>query len=216
MWDYNDKNQYDNLTNHNVGQICNDSFFTEIEKYAANPLYKTFLEVGTWNGLGSTKAFSNGFSKRNDDYIFYSLECNADKCNDAIKLYRNNTQMHILNEVVWNKEPDDFFDIFPQCKFDPTYKHWHDVDMVNMETCRLFLDRTELPSMFDVILLDGGEFTTYHEFQILKNKCKVLMLDDTECDKCKFIVQELLAVPSWKIIKQEKIRNGYVIAERNL
>jgi hypothetical protein len=214
MWDYNDKNHYDNLTNHNVGQICNDSFFSEIEKYASNPDYKTFLEVGTWNGLGSTKAFANGFSKRNDDYIFYSLECNTDKCNDASKLYRNHKQIHILNEVIWNKEPDDFFDIFPQCKFDPTYKHWHDVDMVNMETCKLFLDRSDIPATFDVILLDGGEFTTYHEFQILKRKCNILMLDDTECDKCKFIVQEIVADPRWKIIKQDKIRNGYVIAER--
>ncbi len=78
----------------------------------------------------------------------------------------------------------------------------------------IFLDRTDIPSIFDVILLDGGEFTTYHEFQILKNKCKVLMLDDTQADKCKYIVQELLSDPSWKIVKHEKYRNGYVIAER--
>lgn len=47
--------------------------------------------------------------------------------------------------------------------------------------------------------------TKYIPIQILKNKCKVLMLDDTECDKCKFIVQELLADSTWKIVKQEKI-----------
>ena len=115
---------------------------------------------------------------------------------------------------IWNKEPDNFFDIFPQCKSDQTYALWHQIDLINMNKCKLFLDRTDIPSMFDVILLDGGEFTTYHEFQILKDKCKVLMLDDTECDKCKYIVQELLSDPSWKIVKQEKVRNGYVIAER--
>ncbi len=79
-------------------------------KLKTTPDYKTFLEVGTWNGLGSTKAFSNGFSKR-DDYVFYSLECNADKCEQASKLY-SDPNIKILNEVIWNKEPDNFFDIF--------------------------------------------------------------------------------------------------------
>lgn len=213
MWEFNDKNYYEDLTNKNTGQIDNDSFSSEIEKYASNLEYKTFLEVGTWNGLGSTRAFSNGFSNR-DDYVFYSLECNADKCQQASNLYKDNSNIKILNEVIWNKEPDNFFDIFPQCKSDQTYALWHQIDLINMNKCKLFLDRTDIPSMFDVILLDGGEFTTYHEFQILKDKCKVLMLDDTECDKCKYIVQELLSDPSWKIVKQEKVRNGYVIAER--
>lgn len=213
MWEVKDKNNYEDLTNKNHGQICNDSFASEIEKYASNPNYKTFLEVGTWNGLGSTKAFSDGLSKR-DNYVFYSLECNSDKCVQASNLYKDNPNIKILNEVIWNKEPDNFFEIFPQCKTNPMYEHWHKVDMINMNKCNLFLDRTDIPSMFDVILLDGGEFTTYHEFQILKNKCKILMLDDIECDKCKYIVQELLSDPSWKIVKQDNIRNGYVIAER--
>ena len=43
-----------------------------------------------------------------DDYIFYSLECNKDKCIDAAKLYKNNDKMYILNEVIWNEQPDDF------------------------------------------------------------------------------------------------------------
>ena len=69
--------------------------------------------------------------------------------------------------------------------------------------------------MFDVLLLDGGEFTTYHEFQILKNRCKILMLDDINTDKCKLIVNEIEHDPSWKIIKRENIkRNGYLIAEK--
>ena len=217
MWDNNDKNNYLYLQQKSLGQICNDTFSNEISNYASNQNYKTFLEVGTWNGLGSTTAFANGFKRRpaDDDYIFYSLECNTDKCNDAIKLHKSNNKIHILNEVIWNEEPIDFYEIFPQCKTNELYKRWNDVDIINMKRCNLFLNRNELPKTFDIILLDGGEFTTYYEFQLLKNRCKVLMLDDINTDKCKLIVNELISDKSWKIVKRDNVRNGYLIAEKN-
>jgi hypothetical protein len=65
-----------------------------------------------------------------------------------------------------------------------------------MKRCNLFLNKPNLPKVFDVILLDGGEFTTYYEFQLLKNRCKILMLDDINVDKCKLIVSEILADPT--------------------
>lgn len=214
MWENNDKKNYERLQKQNIGQICNDSLSTEIINYASNLNYKSFLEIGTWNGLGSTMAFSTGFKNREDDYIFYSLECNKDKCIDAAKLYTNNDKMHILNEVIWNEQPNDFYKIFPQCLSNEMYKHWNEVDIINMKKCNLFLDRPKLPEIFDIILLDGGEFTTYYEFQILKNRCKILMLDDTNVDKCKLIVNEIKSDKSWKIIKSDNIRNGYLIAEK--
>jgi hypothetical protein len=133
---------------------------------------------------------------------------------DAKMLYSNNDKIHILNEVIWNEEPDDFYKIFPQCLTNETYKHWNEVDIVNMKKCNLFLNRPNLPDLFDVILLDGGEFTTYHEFQLIKNRCKILMLDDINVDKCKLIVSELMSDSSWNIIKKDNTRNGYLIAER--
>jgi len=216
MWDENDRNFYVMNKQYNLGQICNDEFSYEIRNYASNDKLKTFLEIGTWNGLGSTKAFSEGFTKRNEDYVFYSLECNKDKCDDAIKLYKNNNRIHILNEVIWNKEPSNFYDIFPQCLTNSMYKHWNEVDIINMKNCNLFFNRENLPDVFDVILLDGGEFTTYYDFQILKNRCKTLMLDDINVDKCRLIVKEIEEDASWKIIKRENIRNGFLIAEKTI
>jgi hypothetical protein len=214
MWDNNDKQGYNNAKQNNVGQISNDDFSKDIEQYASNVNFKTFLEIGTWNGLGSTMSFSNGFNRRTDDYIFYSLECNKDKCADAVKLYTANSKINILNEVIWNEEPHDFYDIFPQCLSNEMYKYWNEIDIVNMKRCNIFLQRDNLPDVFDIILLDGGEFTTYYEFQLLKNRCKVLMLDDINTDKCTLIVKELCADPTWKIIKRSNTRNGYLIAEK--
>lgn len=215
MWEINDKQNYYNHVHNGVGQISNDSFSMEITKYASNPNYKTFLEIGTWNGMGSTRAFSNGFRNRTEnDYVFYSLECNIEKCMEAVKLYTHNHNMHILNEVIWNEEPRDFYNIFPQCLTNKMYKHWNEVDIITMKKCNLFLDRPNLPEVFDVLLLDGGEFTTYYEFQLLKNRCKILMLDDINTDKCKLIVEELKSDKCWRILKCQNVRNGYLIAEK--
>jgi hypothetical protein len=38
----------------------------------------------------------------------------------------------------------------------------------------LFLNRNNLPEIFDVVLFDGGEFTTWYEYQILKINVKLL------------------------------------------
>jgi len=216
MWEEKDQQNYAICLKYQQGQICNDSFSKEIEKYAADTNNKTFLEIGTWNGLGSTKSFVKSLSNRNDDYIFYSLECNVDKVKIAQNMYKNFDKVHILNEVIWNEEPSDFYQIFPQCKTNALYKKWNDVDIINMKRCSIFLDRKDLPDKFDVLLLDGGEFTTYYEFQILKNRCNILMLDDINTDKCTLIVREIKANPdTWTIVMEENnIRNGFLIAKR--
>ena len=111
MWDEQDEIGYKQCKLQNIGQISNDEFSKDIQKYATNDKYTTFLEIGTWNGLGSTMSFADGFKHRTDNYIFYSLECNRDKWYDALQLYNYNDKMHILNDVIWNEIPEDFYKI---------------------------------------------------------------------------------------------------------
>lgn len=215
MWEENDKKNYENHINNRSGQINNDLFSYIIRYFSRDINNKTFLEIGTWNGLGSTKQFVEELESREDDYIFYSLECNIDKSEYAKNLYKNNDKIHILNEVIFNNEPENFYDIFPQCKSNELYKKWNDVDMINMKKCNLFLERDDLPEVFDVILLDGGEFTTYFEFQTLKDRCKYLMLDDINVAKCTKIVEEIKSEPTkWQIIEENRsTRNGFLVCK---
>ena len=215
MWENNDKINYNLHKQKNIGQIQNDEFSLKIREYARNIENKTFLEIGTWNGLGSTKQFVDMLNNRDDEYIFYSLECNSDKCNDARNLYIDKKNIIILNEVLFNIQPDNFYEIFPQCSNNPMFKEWHKVDMENMKKCNLFLERDDLPEVFDVILLDGGEFTTYFEFQLIKDRCKYLLLDDINVAKCTKIVEEIKSEPTkWKIIEENKTtRNGFLVCK---
>ena len=79
MWEENDKKGYINANNSLTGQISNGRFSEIIKKFAKNEDYKTFLEVGSWNGMGSTKQFTDELVLRLDDYVFYSLEWNSRK-----------------------------------------------------------------------------------------------------------------------------------------
>ena len=84
-----------------------------------------------------------------------------------------------------------------------------------MKKCKLFLERENLPKIFDIVLLDGGEFTTYFEYKILKDRCKYLLLDDTNVNKCKLIVKEIKNNKNeWEILEEnKKTRNGFMICK---
>lgn len=200
-----------------TGQInLNTEIGKWISRYAEDTNYNTYLELGTWNGYGSTKCFADGFSKRKDDnYLFYSLECNIDKFNIAKEIYTDFKNIHILNEVFFNNMPKNIYEIFPEILNNSEFKLWNDIDFENMKDKPIFLNRPDLPQIFDVILLDGGEFTTYFEYQLIKDRCKILILDDTNVPKCRQIVKELKSEPDkWEILMETIERNGNVIAKR--
>jgi hypothetical protein len=183
--------------------------------YCNDLKYKTFLEIGTWNGLGSTKCFVENLVKREDDWVFYSLESNKEKCLDAQTYYNNIPKVHILNEVIWNETPTDFYDIFPGLLTDDRASYLHKIDMDNVKLCNKFLDRTDLPDKFDLILFDGGEFTTYHEFEYLKDRADLIILDDINSNKCDKIAENLRTNSQWKVIADlPQVRNGIFIAQK--
>jgi len=202
---HNQLNQGQIGLHHAIGKFLYD--------YAKDLSLHTYLEIGTWNGLGSTKCIIDGLKTRTDDYVFYSLECNTDKSNYAQKLYKDVKNVFILNEVLLNDMPSNIEDVFPELKSNPEFARWNKIDFDNMKNKPLFLNRTELPEIFDVILLDGGEFTTYYEYLKLKDKCKILILDDTNVCKCQKIVEDIKSQPTkWKIISESNERNGTVVA----
>lgn len=210
-WEDQDKNTFLTSLQLNVGQINLGTRVGNLIKiFAAESNFKTFLEVGTWNGLGTTRCFIEGLKNRTDSYKFYSLECNAEKSILAAQLYANIPNAHILNETLIGV--DDIKDantIFPNL-----IEKWHRIDMDNLKVCKNFFDRSDLPTTFDVILLDGGEYTTYFEFLKIKNKCRVLMLDDTKTDKCTKIVEILKADKDWRMLYEDHERNGFCIFEK--
>ena len=210
MWCPNDKQGF--LSSQTQGQINDDNALsTWIRDVCRDENNKVFLEVGTWNGLGSTRVFVDALKGRTDT-TFYSLECNSEKSAHARKFYEGVANVHILNEILVELTPEQVYEVFPEAKDDPEFNRWNTVDIENMKGCAVFSSADR----FDVVLLDGGEFTTWHEFQHIKDKCRYLLLDDTNANKCKKIVEEVKAHPeTWKILGEEQsVRNGVMMLQR--
>jgi hypothetical protein len=93
--------------------------------------------------------------------------------------------------------------------------HWLEADLANLESAPLVLDR--LPPVIDLLVLDGGEFTTYGEFHLLHPRVSAwILLDDTRTRKCRDILEEVRAgqVPQWIIVDESQERNGVAVLRR--
>ena len=151
MWDNNDRSGFMYENSNHTGQIKDNTKLSNIIKNLCLDVNnKTFLEIGTWNGYGSTKVFVNSLTNRNDT-LFYSLECNSEKSMFAKSLYQDKQNVFILNETIIKDIPSNIYDIFPELKISAEYNRWNLIDFENMKQSSLFLERQELPNIFDVI-----------------------------------------------------------------
>jgi 16S rRNA A1518/A1519 N6-dimethyltransferase RsmA/KsgA/DIM1 with predicted DNA glycosylase/AP lyase activity len=75
-----------------------------------------------------------------------------------------------------------------------------------------------LPEQIDLLLLDGGEFTTFGDYKLLKNRCKVIVIDDCNYEvalKTAAIYSILKSDPAWECIADHRLnRNGWAAFRR--
>lgn len=93
-------------------------------------------------------------------------------------------------------------------------KEWIRQDIEMMKSCRNVL--SDLPLHFDLVILDGGEFSTYAEFKKLEGRIsRYLILDDTETRKCRRILKEIELSDKYEVIFQSSERNGTAVILKN-
>jgi hypothetical protein len=170
----------------------------------------SIVEIGTWNGMGSTKCVYEAIKDRNKKLI--SLEINKDMHEIAKNFYQKIPQIElflgkITDELIdLNSLNPKFFSDFPI----EVKSKWREQDLLNLSTCPNILHK--LPEKIDFLILDGGEFTTFHEFNILKNRSNFIFLDDVNipCIKNYFTRQELLKTSNL-IYENLSERHGFSI-----
>lgn len=200
------------------GQILEGSLFADnigliIKKYRPT----TIVEIGTWKGLGSTKRIIDNIISNNLECSFLTLETNL----DFHLIAKNNLQHYtkyvnlIYGRIIEKSDIFEFLDLNPMSDESftiKTQKSWLEADIKNMEQCPNVLD--QIPSSIDFLLLDGGEFSTYSEWMLLKDRSKVIALDDTRMQKCKHIKIDILNnQDKYNILIDSDDRNGFMIIE---
>jgi len=205
----------------NDGQIKYDSAIGQvIAQYAQDTRFKTYLEIGTWNGGGSTYCFAKGFGHRVEQFYFLTLEVDEEKYNEAKEKYKNISYINLERGTILTPEEiglDSFEKTvsYFQKFFSNLQVKWLVSDIQNI------FSGSKLISLVDfipeVVLLDGSEYLTYFEFLKLQDKTKVFILDDTNTEKCMKIVEELDASSEW--IMKHKVtteRNGWAVYEKEI
>jgi predicted O-methyltransferase YrrM len=186
------------------GQITEGSERCKIIKKTIttyNP--KTILEIGTWKGMGSTKCILDSID---DSVEFISLESNMEFFNIA----RNNLSSYsskfkqIYGRII---EIDEVLEFSKEVDLTPQQKGWLDEDIKNFNKCENVFDN--LPEVFDLIFLDGGEFSTYPEWTKLKSRSKIILLDDINVLKCNKIYNELIDDPNYELLDKTNEGHGF-------
>jgi len=209
MWNLADLNGFNTMSNYGMGQITiHTEFGKEITNICKNSKYNKFLEIGTWNGHGSTRCFYEGLKSR-DNFEFYSLEINKEKFSYASKLYKLSNFFILHGSILGDNMPskEDIINLFNN---ESIIFEYLDVDLENLKSAPNLSEL--LNKNIDVVLLDGSDFFTYFEYKKIVNKVKVIMLDDVNCIKNKIIRTELLNNKLYYLYKENlSERNGYSI-----
>jgi hypothetical protein len=166
--------------NHELGQVIYDMVSKED--------IKNIVEIGTWNGAGSTQCIYKSIKETNKkDYNVISLEANVDMFNiaNSIDEYKTLPKFNLLlgriikkSEVIdLDSIPNNFFNIYSK----QMHEKWLNEDLCNYDKVPNVLEK--LPLNIDLLILDGGEFSTYAEFLKLKDRAAIIILDDINCIK---------------------------------
>lgn len=215
MWNTEDKNGFDFETKNGRGQINIDQNFGKlIFDIAKNPENKVFLDIGTWNGLGSTKCFIEAM-KINTDSKLFTVENNIEKIESAKRLWEseikiNNLNVQFLNGSFISNIDIDKWIIENKILLNEQQQYWLEIDKTNSE--KILLNTFD---KIDILLIDGSDYSGYLELMLFKDISNYILLDDVNGIKNKMSREYLIESLEFELVSEDlSDRNGYSIFKR--
>jgi hypothetical protein len=194
-----------------AGQINPESAFgNSIIELASESEYTSFLDVGTWNGQGTTRCLYEAVGERPGVHI-YSVESNAKMYEEAVGFWTPcPPSLHLLYGTL-SKGALTEAEIRAHPLFNDVETHFHlhyAQDCKDLEAAPI----VELPAKMDMVILDGGEFCGEADFRRASLLYpKVIALDDIRIMKNRDNYERLLADSEWELVGRGKDRNGWAI-----
>jgi hypothetical protein len=188
-----------------------------IYDFIVKPDILNIVDVGMGGGLGTTKIIYDAIiesKKRN--YNVSAIEIYTPWYEIAKSRLPKLENFNLLNGYITRRMmrphelPDKFFTGYTRKEA----IRWYDFFTKEMGTVDNISDK--LTEKIDLIILDGGTFSSYYEFQLLKDRCKYFVLDDTNDIKNVFVLEEMISQPEkYSVIEQDHLdRNGWAIVKK--
>lgn len=141
------------------------------------------LEIGTWNGLGSTLVIYNALMSTGSTFSFMSIETDKIAYNYAKKNLKKFPEIKLkLGRIIEVIDlPDPNLIDFRKHNLNPENIEWFYQDIRRYKKTKNI--SSLLNDQYDFILFDGGEFSTFAEFKLLYTRTKFFGLDDIQTYK---------------------------------
>ena len=203
----------------NLGSSAGDL----IKRLSQRQDVQQIVEIGTWNGLGSTVCVLSGI--KNTHKQFLSIELYP----EMYEVAKRNLSEHlprfslICGTIVTIEDLNWFNHQTVRDAIDKEHsaegihvahaKEWFmkDIEAIKHATNVLNI----IPANIDLLILDGGEYSTYPEWKKLKDRTKIIFIDDTTLMKGAKIRAEIIDSNLYQVIKDDQAdRYGYSVFER--
>ena len=200
------------------GQMHDSELNNTLRDLIINEDIKNIVEIGTWNGLGSTKMLINLIKKSKLNISFYSIESDL-LCFKAAK--KNLAKDLKFVNLILGRVHD--FDDLSYVNKDSLFRYgygekeyeWFIQDLRRYRKIKNVV--TQLPKEIEILLLDGGEFSGFADFIILYKRSKFIVLDDTDSFKQHNVLEYIdLNQDNFNLVYDSKNRNGVQIYQNLL
>ncbi len=211
-------------------EIKNDEFYRYIQTIAREENIKTVLEIGSSSGEGSTEAFVKGLRDNPNKPTLFCLEVSKTRFAELQKHYGKETfvKCYNLSSVSLEAFPseDEVIDFYNNNLTNLNYYPLEQVlDWLRQDV--EYVKNAGVPEggiqkikeennidFFDVVLIDGSEFTGSDELDLLYG-AKFIFLDDINTFKNYPNFHRLISDKNYNLVASNgNIRNGYSIFKR--
>ncbi|MBD2311559.1 FkbM family methyltransferase [Desertifilum sp. FACHB-1129] len=212
-------------------EIKNDEFYLAIQKLAREANIKTVLEIGSSSGGGSTEAFVKGLRENPNQPTLFCMEVaklrfaelqNNYKQDTFVKCY--NVSSVAIDQFPTEAEVIDFYNTqatnLTRYPLSQVLEWLHqDIEYVkNSGVSDAGIKQIKQENQietFDLVLIDGSEFTGVAELQEVYG-ATFLLLDDITTYKNYHNYYQLLQDKNYTLIAENKLlRNGYAIFQKS-
>ncbi len=219
--------ELDNLI---VPEISRDRLWRTIRRVASVPGIKHILEIGSSSGEGSTSAFVAGIRENSTNPLLHCFEISKPRLESLKKCYASydfvryyNSSTVSLDRFPTQLEVAEFRSHFRPKLRRPnieTQFRWlqQDIDYIekhNLSSNGIQLLKSNLDiDYFDVVLIDGSEFTGKAELEDVYGS-RFLFLDDILTFKNYENYRRLKNDRSYKLLEKSRwLRNGYAVFKK--
>lgn len=199
----------------------NDPFGLSIIKCIRQFCIKKVLEIGAFNGDGSTQVLIRALESKRSEATLFTLEERPDRFEKLLVNIQGRSWIHplLMSSIGWESftardfETDVWSSPYHGFRYPKEQVAiWHADDLARIR---------QIPSGFlegsrhtwDAVLIDGGEFFGWDEFRLLRSCTRCFFLDDAFHAFKTFRVQKVLEEdPDWRLFWADaRLRNGAAI-----